>query len=92
VGLQIADFPAPAESIAPRAATTVDDIPDVRHPKWQQLMNGDLRVDVKALDLQMLLARIRTMVLLDLSEDEKRAWLASYTITSSSIIDLCSMN
>jgi hypothetical protein len=55
-------------------------------------MNGDLRVDVKALGLQMLLARIRTMVLLDLLEDEKRAWLASYTIISSSIIGLCSMN
>jgi hypothetical protein len=55
-------------------------------------MNGDLRVDVKALGLQMLLARIRTMVLLDLLEDEKRAWLAGYTIISSSIIGLCSMN
>lgn len=62
-----------AGGAAPRAATAVSDIPDISHPKWQQLMTGDLNVDVKALGLQMLLARARMRMLQDPTEAEGQA-------------------
>jgi hypothetical protein len=36
------------ENSAQRAATTAEDIPDVSHPKWQQLMTDDLNIDKDA--------------------------------------------
>jgi hypothetical protein len=62
-----------AENFVPRAATTLADIPDVSHPKWQELMNDDLKIDVKALGLQMLLARIRMTMLQEVTEAERQA-------------------
>jgi hypothetical protein len=70
---QIAQPSSAAGNFVPRAATTLDDIPDASHPKWQELMNGELKIDVKALGLQMLLARIRVMMLQDLTDAERRA-------------------
>ncbi|MGH8501021.1 MAG: hypothetical protein ACREVE_00845 [Gammaproteobacteria bacterium] len=61
------------DSFMPRAATTLDDIPDASHPKWQRLMKGELNIHVKALGLQMLLARLRMMMLQDLTESQRRA-------------------
>jgi hypothetical protein len=69
---QMAGAPA-AGNFVPRPATTVADIPEVSHPKWQQLMSGDLPIDVKALGLQMLLARIRMMMLQDVTDAERHA-------------------
>lgn len=67
-----AAIPGAVDNVVPRAATTAGNIPDVSHPKWQQLMNGEVTIDVKALGLQMLLARFRMTMLLDLTEQEKR--------------------
>jgi hypothetical protein len=61
------------ENSAQRAATTSEDIPDVSHPKWQQLMTDDLKIDSKALGLYMLLARVRIMMLQNPTEAERRA-------------------
>lgn len=68
--------PAAVDNFVPRTTTKVDDIPDVSHPRWRQLMNGDVNIDVKALGLQMLLARFRMTMLQELSEEEKRMKLS----------------
>jgi hypothetical protein len=64
--------PAPAASAA-RAPESAEagGVPDVSDPVWLQLVNGDLKLDIRVLSLKLILTRVRTQLEL-ISDDEVR--------------------
>ena len=64
--------PVPAASTA-RAPESAEagGVPDVSDPVWLQLVNGDLKLDIRVLSLKLILTRVRTQLEL-ISDDEVR--------------------
>ena len=54
--------PAPAAASAAPAAPQAHAIPDVAHPVWERLIEGQLSIDIQTLGLQLLLSKLRQQV------------------------------
>ena len=60
-----------AQFTAPSAPSTPSQVPDASDPVWEQLITGDLNIQIKTLSFQLLLSKLRQQVSLQQTQEVK---------------------